>query len=339
MKWNIFRSKKDTNMEYVDRTERVFCTRKHCTEACIPKKDEYKIWVDFLSSKECERKLFYENIARLPYNYRTSVYLKCVCNIEAAKEKLKIIFESSDPDSKITSDHLNKEFDNIPNKAIEFDSHILRKIFELTKIYNLSNEEEIFDVFKRMFLMYGINEDILPLIINFIKIPNMNGERLILILSHLVENYGLLEAYDFKYEEVEDHQLLNLKNNRKIKEEINNTKSVFEKIINEEFETFIWLTDLVFATNMTYLNLIEETEKFSKSKDQNELLQVLRSKSNAKFYKIKPHMNSKYTYKKREQNYFDFLVVQNELIKAQERLKIEYETKIAELERKISENK
>ncbi len=101
------------------------------------------------------------------------------------------------------------------------------------------------------------------------------------------------------------------------------------------------MTDMVLSLGCTYSELIKRAAEISLYNKVELILTVLNAKGNYEYYL--PLMNKKNYYKKmpkrKEANYFDFLVIQNETIKAQENIKNELLAEIKELKLKLDNQK
>lgn len=107
---------------------------------------------------------------------------------------------------------------------------------------------------------------------------------------------------------------------------------IWKIIFSNNLEIFIQMTDLIVCLkDSTYSQLMNNASEFSLYKDPAKLSTVLAAKGNNHFYK-RVYKKSSLEPVRKEETYFDFLVVQNELIKAQENIRLQLQQRIEMLE-------
>lgn len=108
-------------------------------------------------------------------------------------------------------------------------------------------------------------------------------------------------------------------------------KEMIQLIFNFYFDTFLTMLDVALVNNLTFQEIIYQAIEFSTISEPDLLIKVLGARPNLKYYKPNKNLPKKKTTRTKV-TYFDFLVIQNELIKAQENIKAIYEQKISELQ-------
>ncbi|KAL6121075.1 hypothetical protein NUSPORA_02066 [Nucleospora cyclopteri] len=97
-------------------------------------------------------------------------------------------------------------------------------------------------------------------------------------------------------------------------------KEIFKIILKFDFSTFITITDIAVTTNLTYKEVILRAAEFSDSNTSDSIIKVLAARSNFKYYTPIPRKDPVEP-ERMKTTYFDFLLIQNELIKAQENIR------------------
>lgn len=212
----------------------------------------------------------------------------------------------------------------IPN--VEQNSHdpsLVDKIFSTCLKNPSNNEESIFNIYKTLESEFKIDSEVMvPLIHYFLSMECSTESGTYSILYQLLREKGLFEAF--------------------IEKENGTVSEIWRLIFLDNFKVFMTLTDFIICLpDATYEQIFYKTMEATHFTDASDIVKVLASPANGDFYRSRykktvPVMKTR----KLSQPYYDFLIVQNKLIEAQERMKEEYTSKIAELEeenRRLSE--
>ncbi|ORD93841.1 hypothetical protein ECANGB1_1484 [Enterospora canceri] len=264
-------------------------------------------------------------------------------------------------------------------ERIEKDKKLTREIFKNCKKYGVDNEEEVFNIYKKLGKMYAVDYSTLHVIFCLFKLPGADKNSVYTILDY---TYNILElnmifqgkdnedSISFVEKNVDREQHFdsdtleesirknqtgfasnsNLFSPKVQKEESSakkmkteecepftqeKLKQLMKLIMDYDFDTFLVMVDIGMALNLTFMEIIKQASQFSTITSLDALVKVIGSRQNTRYYHagtFKP----KEKQEKHDLNYFDFLVIQNETIKAQENIKDQYEKELAELKHELS---
>lgn len=126
-------------------------------------------------------------------------------------------------------------------------------------------------------------------------------------------------------------------------------KNIFNVLIIAKMDVFIHITDLAFCLNCTFRDIINRAAHVSQYTKADEIISVISARTNDHYYNVLCNINNdrhlvnklndykNYEYFDVEseyhskESYFDFVVIQTELIRAQENIKKQLNDKINEL--------
>lgn len=114
----------------------------------------------------------------------------------------------------------------------------------------------------------------------------------------------------------------------------NKMRQIIDLVIEFEFETFFTMLDVAITSNLTFEEVILQAKKFSEVENNDTLIKVLGARANLKYYKPNETKPMNKVPERKEIAYFDFLIILNETIKAQENMKERYEEEIKKLKNK-----
>lgn len=362
----------DTALYPSRRYKKVLCSRNHCDEACQSRySDPWRFWTLFLSSKKPDRAFLFANIASMPCPIRYSIYFKCF-KPKRFKMRSKPTQEDHDsPIAKEIIDrsfalkyqHPRKVFLIFKTLSADFpvDRSTVELIFKLLSLDGASTKG-VYSILHGLFYYHGLSDsigsyedpnDLLKTMNNPIVSSGQSGS--------LNNDSGSSTSPDNDNKPNEGcnsgsttpshaSDIKDLLNGRAIAnnaskeqgEHSNCKESVSEEcmreiwriIVRERLDVFIFMTDLVVSLRCTYRELINKAANFSKFTMPGHIVGVLAGKRNTKYYagEYKQRSNKTTKKKKNKETYFDFLVVQQELIKAQESMKEELHERIRLLE-------
>ncbi|KAI4290858.1 hypothetical protein PAPHI01_0132 [Pancytospora philotis] len=252
------------------------------------------------------------------------------------------------------------------------DSAVAREILLLIDYFAYDKPETVFRIYKALERRYQVGKDMLKVIIMLLNMKGSDPETVLCICLRLIQHHGLLDviaddqqtdtassegrAADESTSDVSDKadveeqphhtpQTGSVDGNQSaqsaaqpIERGISNEdiQAIYSIIFSDKIDVFVQITDLVAALNCSYTQVVEQAAKFSQFSQPSEILTVLASRLNNQYYKDLFDAAAPPTPAAREdtaETYFDFLIIQNELIKAQENIKKELGEQIAELER------
>jgi len=158
-------------------------------------------------------------------------------------------------------------------------------------------------------------------------------------------------SQDFKVEDSQDgNQSDAINETHQITNKVDGTlKELWEMMLSDDLKVFTTITDsLICLKDATYHQVFARAIEVSPSQDPCVILSILAVPSNKSFYKIEYYRNKDAAGRDKsikkmlkaenklvdEQSYYEFLIIQNKLIEAQEELKKEFNSKIEDLESK-----
>lgn len=164
--------------------------------------------------------------------------------------------------------------------------------------------KDVFNIYKLLESSFNLNHLMINIIIGILKLDGSSVGKAYGILYGLLDRHGLDELIADEEKNKEIFQIAKI-------------------AIEERPKVWLFMTDLVIALKCTYKQIIERTRKFSKMDEPAKVVAVLAGRKNTKYYAGEYGKDEKKEKNKKEkkETYFDFLVVQNELIKAQENIK------------------
>jgi len=106
---------------------------------------------------------------------------------------------------------------------------------------------------------------------------------------------------------------------------------IWNILLKERNELFIPITDIVITLGCSYEDLFNRAREISLFEEPNKIISVAGALNNLCYYESLIRREHREPKIRKERNYFDFLIVQNEMIKAQESMREEYEEKLLRL--------
>lgn len=351
---------------------KILCSQPHCTDACFrPHTDPYRFWALFLAQRHIDYDGLFANIASIPSNIRFSAYLHVLmagCTVKEIGAAEGEIVKEGDEDERDIIDRDSELVKKIFYKCRGIDPEGIFKIYKAIEreypvdanlleimciLADLPEAEEhaLYNILRRLIEEHG-------LITAFGNGEEDNGvveskkddkkENKDESLKDREEDNGVVENKKDDKKEGKDENLKesnqsdtkdddkknNIKNNRKCNSLPPETiKKIWSIILKDKKDIFIQITDLVISLNCTYAQIMNRASAISLYKDAAPITTVLASKANNHYYSMLKN-SSKPKPKKRitKESYFDFIVIQNELIKAQENIKNQLNERIAQLE-------
>ncbi|EOB11249.1 hypothetical protein NBO_1351g0001 [Nosema bombycis CQ1] len=283
------------------------CRKKHCDKNCLKYAGEdWDFWAMVLSCKPLDKSEIGNRILNMKECMRYSVWYRMCSDIK---------MDNNDREGNVIDDPEVIQHE-------QRDKEILKLILKRFR-YKEIDEEKLFEMIIQTLNDNSININIfLDFIYNILDMPYADLIYLKVILKFMNDKLKLFEL--FSHQNNEDQDVLN---------------NFIEYLVKNNFDFFSKIIDLILCyQNTTFreamLYFVDENktdfELLITVQNLNKLKDFLRKKKNTlKEVEI--------VTKNTEPTYYDFLVVQNETIKAQEHIKEEYITKITELENKNKE--
>lgn len=360
MKWiEKLVSGRDTSTDadisrYPSRTyRRVLCSRQHCTEACY-KVEYYRFWALFFSQTAIDYNGLLLNIPHMSDAMRFQVYLKCLGRRSIPEEMVKDESDSglmaeifARADKKFPEEQIFKIY-----KALERDFPVDRSLIKLiVEVYKLEEAypEGVYSILYYLMRDHGL--------VSAFKEPannnnigdssscNNNNNSNIINCNNscdLNEDNSNNIIEDECNEDDSNKTGCSNRNNKTIdfnkmhgEEELpsSTVSEIWKIVLDERPGVFINITDLVVSLeNASYEQVMKQAADISLYKEPGRIVTVLAARSNSGLYRQKYTKKTTAPAGRKEENYFDFLVVQNELIKAQENIREELNSKIDALE-------
>ncbi|TBU17911.1 hypothetical protein CWI42_110360 [Ordospora colligata] len=307
---------------------RVRCGKKHCTAMCTTRSyAEYEFWAYTLSEKDVDMNEIRNNIYRMDDGLRFSVWIKC-----SGSRDESIELENIRPCVLGMSCNAGLTTDSEGDVDFGEDMAIVKYILEICKNSDESNEEAIFSIFKNVRKsLTGIYD----------------AKLLVFVIKHVIElpyaTAGLV--YKFICSMARRHNLngifaMHIKNNEcteAINDNNNEEKHLcfWMMLVSKYPLYFNYVIDFVICSiDIDITSIPDAICKHLNSNSIEDWIDFVSVASNMSklvdvcIYTQGDSMNS---VNKDEERYFDFLVIQNEMIKAQEMLKKETDERIRSL--------
>lgn len=354
---------------------RALCTRKHCTENCEGNIDAYKFWALFLAGEKFKPEELKEKINLVPYKLRMLVYAKFSGELKVVDSNAYNFYLKDVNNKKLGKVKKKEDNEEVIQQAkyvkkkLDEDKRLVIDIFKLCKKYKYKNEEDIFNIYKSLSKNFNVDKLVLQLIFNFIKMPGAIRDNvytlMVFCFSALNLNIFFENDEQITFEEKENinksfdsneleeniskngsyNNLFDAESDAKIQKEKEDTdesmslekmKQILELLITTDFDTFLVMLDVALTSNLTIEEVIHQANEFSKIDNSGTLIKVLGARANMKYYKAKKTRTCKtLTEDRKDLVYFDFLIILNESIKAQENMKERYEHEICALKNKV----
>lgn len=310
------------------------CNKKHCSTMCTTKLfAEFEFWAYVLSEKKLNRDDVRKNICTVRNDLRFSIWIKCSgCRDE--RVELQSISPSKTEDDAV--EEKNREWIMGVEDGRMNDRALVTFILDACKGTDQNNQEMIFNISKNI-------DESFPGITRF--------KLLVMFVKHILELpyadpllaykliYVLMKSYNFKdiFKDVAacPKDSLDEGHGLETNGDAVNAGKFWRYLIVDHQSTFDQMVDLLlchenadvtsvpdFLRDQTQCNDVEKWIKFVSARSNIEMLCKTFAKKICK--PVEARRGS-------EETYFDFLVVQNELIKAQENIRMELSEKIREL--------
>ncbi|KAH9410761.1 hypothetical protein HK407_11g16550 [Ordospora pajunii] len=305
---------------------RVRCSKKHCTAMCTTRSyAEYEFWAYVLSEKDVDMNEVRSNIYRMDDGLRFSVWTKCSGSREEGME-----LENIRP---CVLDVSSDAGDVAGFEEVDFgeDMAIIKYILEICKSSDESNEEAIFSIFKNVRRRFaGIYDaKLLALVIkHVIELPYATARLVYKFICSMALHHNLNGIFVAHGNSSECIGAVGGGNDAEM-------RLCFWKMLISKYPLYFnYVIDFVVCNKdidmasipnaiCKYLNSdnIEDWIDFvSIASNMNKLVDV------CSIYKQEG--DAVHNANMDEERYFDFLVIQNEMIKAQEKLKKEADERI-----------
>ncbi|KAI5148512.1 hypothetical protein ENBRE01_0373 [Enteropsectra breve] len=319
------------------------CTREHCTQRCyLPAADAYKYWALFLGNPSIDYVSLQDNISKMPVMLRFGVYLRL------AKDSSVACRELPEPE------------------MFGSDSELSECIIALCRESDVV-PEQVFNIFKGLERAWHIEKKLLIIIFELMKMHGSDALGVYRIVLHLIANRGLDLLFDAEFEKRYSNPDVSNKDSDEENKEpagiiiditimkkgsenaehfLSETKSkenasisqytvfqVLRLMSTTEIDAFTNATDMVLSLKTDYESLIRRAAEISKFTEPADIITVLKNKANNVYYKNCAEVEDAQEITVAERtSYFDYLVVQHAMIKAQENLKRLLNEKIAIIE-------
>jgi hypothetical protein len=297
----------------------VRCMRKHCTPVCDQRIfGEFEFWAYALSERPLSKAELRKNIHSLSRDLRFSVWVRhSGCRDLSAEMKVASFVPD---DTERGAGHERRELGAGVDSKIERDADIVRLILRLCK----SSQQEVFEVTVNVVeQLPGIRDhELLVLFVRFIlELPYSNARQAFKLALVLVREHNFYEAFSSD----------------------TTPRAFWRHLLASSTPILERLIDLLMCYEHSDLSaipsfLMDETG----SEDVDRWVAFLSCPSNivkvgAVLEQNTCVLGSSTGSEGNEETYFDFLIVQNELIKAQEEIKRALGERILSLERERDE--
>lgn len=340
----------------------------------VTSNEYYQFWAFFLAKPKVDLDCLFLSLTSLPERLRFAIYLKALgsrtytVNAIKAEDDSEIVSKIFDICGR---NPLNREkaIFNI-YKTLEYDSLLdfskqkptVIKIILYFLSMECASEEGTYSILLGLIKNKGLFE-----YFDQISIPehsvehnesnSTNEDRLETKLEgNEMNDENILDSQngnsqDFKVEDSQDgNQSDAINKTHQITNKVDSTlRELWEMMLSDDLKEFITITDsLICLKDATYHQIFTRAIEVSPSQDPCVILSILAIPSNKSFYKIEYYRNKDAAGRDKsikkmlkaenklvdEQSYYEFLIIQNKLIEAQEELKKEFTNKIEDLESK-----
>ncbi|KAG5860386.1 hypothetical protein KMI_01g00180 [Encephalitozoon hellem] len=306
------------------------CNRKHCNTTCTSKVlAEFEFWAYFLSEKEPNRKEARKKIHTINRDLRFSVWTKCIGSRERCIELKPVGLPdpSGGPSDKLQENEHGKMEDR----------DLVKFILDLCRDVEGNSQEDMFNIIKNLERDFPMISDFRLLalfIMHFLELPYTSPRAVYRFVYSLMESHNFCSVFSMAEESKTDDGTSG--------DEKNSIRPAFWKSFVCDYPlVFDQMVDLLlcyegadiasvpaFLQRQTGGSNLEEWVKFISIRSN---LEKLGDVFDSERLERPVEVN------KREETYFDFLVVQNEAIKAQEMMKIEASERLNSLQEERNE--
>lgn len=355
--------------KYPSRTyKKVLCSRQHCTESCYrAHTDQYKFWALFFCERNVNRAELFLNLATMPDRIRFGTYLHVLA---PEKALMKMSGEGgcgvdSKGDGKAQS---------------EADLALVQEILQLCNFFAFDDPDSVFHIYKAIERDYPVNKDFVGIILLLYKMHGADEEGVYSVAHELIGAHDLLTAFGAPRADEADKSVgdeeVQTNGDEEVQTSGDNTgdrasdqenepispdenqfvrddpldndaiADIWRIVLKEKTDIFVQMTDLAVSLNCTYPQIMDRAAAISLYRYALQITTVLAAKGNNHYYRSLCRNESPERREKRQatqETYFDFLIIQNELIKGQENIKSQLTEQIEALEKEnrrlMDENK
>ncbi|ADM12321.2 uncharacterized protein Eint_091950 [Encephalitozoon intestinalis ATCC 50506] len=306
------------------------CNRKHCNTSCTSRVlEEFEFWAYFLSEKEPNRREVRKKIHTMSKDLRFSIWIKCV----GSREKFIRMKEIGLSNTKEARDVESKEDGN---RKLD-DKGLVKFILDMCRDAEGNNQEAIFNILKNLERDFSSisNKKLLALtIMHILELPYASPQTTYRFIHSLMESHNFCSVFSgFNESELD---------NGMDQDDENSVHSAFWKfIISENALVFDRIIDLLVCYEGANIASVPTfLKKQTGDNDVQKWVEFISVRSNLdKLGSVfdSERLEGPTEVEDREETYFDFLVIQNETIKAQEMMKIETNEKLNSLKEERDE--
>ncbi|CAD27163.1 hypothetical protein [Encephalitozoon cuniculi GB-M1] len=313
--------------------KKLICNRKHCNTTCASKTlAEFEFWAYFLSEKKPNRREVRKKIHTISKDLRFSIWAKCSGSRERHME-LKPVGPHDPAKAPDTKDGVN-------DHGRLDDRDLVRFILDMCRSTEDCSQEAIFNILKNLERDFPIisNHELLALfIMHVLELPYASPQTVYCLIYSLMKSHNFCSIFSESKKSDEpaedndtDGDIVNKADPGFWKALISEHSSVLDQMIDLLlcYEGADIASVPLFLREQTGGDNLEEWVRFMSMRSNLERLgSVFESNK----------LSGPVEVDRREETYFDFLVIQNEAIKAQETMRMEVSERLNSLQEERDE--